>query len=114
MGTSELLFQIGELTTPPRDYVVEPERHVANQVCMTLQPERIAILMARCSNGACDLLRDLQRHETFPELVGRLETLRGTIYQIDVEKHLFELLKNRQELTASSETLGLINRLKSP
>lgn len=60
---------------------------------MTVHPERMAILMARCSNGACESLRELQRHEKFPELVARLEALSGPIYELDVEKHLFELLK---------------------
>lgn len=59
---------------------------------MTQHQERIAILMARCSDGARDCLRRLQEHEKFPRLVARLECLGGTIYQIDVEKIFLELV----------------------
>lgn len=60
---------------------------------MAIHPERMAILMARCSDGAREYLRDLQRHERFAELVARLEGLEGTIYQLDVEKHFLELVR---------------------
>jgi len=60
---------------------------------MTLHDERLAILRARCTEGAREHLNELQRHEKFPELVARLEALKGTIYQLDVEKYFLEVVR---------------------
>ena len=60
---------------------------------MPLHQERLAMLAARCTEAARELLRDLRAHEQFPELVALLEQIGGTIYRLDVEKHFFELVR---------------------
>ena len=64
---------------------------------MTLHHDRIAILMARCSEGAYEHLVELKGHEKFLELVVLLEgvgghDLSGRLLESDVEQLFREVL----------------------
>jgi hypothetical protein len=56
--------------------------------------DRLKILEARCSGFAAELLRDLEGHPKFPELVSKLEQIEGTLYRGDVEQAFYELTKH--------------------
>ena len=60
---------------------------------MASYQERLNILETRCSGFATELLRDLQGHAKFSELVGRLEQIDGTLYRTDIERAFYELIK---------------------
>ena len=60
---------------------------------MASHQERLKILETRCSGFAAELLRNLQGHAKFPELVSRLEQIDGTLYRADIERAFYELTK---------------------
>jgi hypothetical protein len=55
--------------------------------------ERLKILETRCSSFAVELLRDLQDHPKFPELVSNLEQIDGMLFRVDIERAFYELTK---------------------
>jgi hypothetical protein len=55
--------------------------------------ERLKILETRCSRFAVELLRDLEDHPTFPELVSNLEQIDGMLFRVDIERAFYELTK---------------------
>ena len=61
---------------------------------MASHQDRLQVLEARCSGFAVELLRQLQKHPKFPELVTKLEGIQGNLYRTDVEKAFFELTKD--------------------
>ena len=64
-----------------------------SQLPMTSYQERLRILETRCSGFAAELLRDLQGHPQFPNLVSKLEQIDGTLYRVDVERAFYEITK---------------------
>ena len=55
--------------------------------------ERILTLETRCSTFALELLRELEEHPQFPELVSALENVPGNLYRIDIENQFAALRK---------------------
>jgi hypothetical protein len=66
---------------------------IAETLFMASYQERLKILETRCSGFAVELLRDLQGHPKFPELVSNLEQIDGTLYRVDIEQAFYELIK---------------------
>jgi hypothetical protein len=60
---------------------------------MAFGQERIAILEARCTPSARELLRGLRGHPKFAELISKLETIEGTLFSGDIEEAFVALIK---------------------
>jgi len=56
--------------------------------------ERFAILEARCSPSARELLRGLGGHPKFADLIRKLETIEGTLFSGDIEEAFVALIKD--------------------
>jgi hypothetical protein len=55
--------------------------------------ERFAMLEARCSPSARELLRGLRGHSKFSELISKLEPIEGTLFSGDIEETFVALIK---------------------
>ena len=56
--------------------------------------ERLKALESRCSGFALELLRHLDAHPKFSELILRLENIQGQLYRTDIEQEYFALVKD--------------------
>lgn len=55
--------------------------------------EREAAIRARCTEFAAQQLAQLRRHPRFPDVLTYLEGIPNTIYELDVEHAIQEILK---------------------
>lgn len=58
--------------------------------------DRFDMLESRCSGFAASLLRKVQNHPNFPDVMAQLERIRGHIFEFDIEQALLAVASERE------------------
>jgi hypothetical protein len=63
--------------------------------------QRENALIARCSSSAGrELLESLRMHPRYPQLMAQLEDTKGTIFEMDIQQALYNVVKESRTDTA--------------